>query len=113
MTTTEPGIEVETRPSPDADVAAFTAAFGRGDADEAWSYHSARCLSILPEDYQAIVAGYAAEVPGATALNFSTEVDGDTAAVSYDVHNGSGEYAESYISQAWIFSDGKWYRDAC
>lgn len=112
-TTTEPAIDDETRPAPEDDVAAFTAAFGRGDADEAWSYHSVRCLSILPESYQAIVAGYAAEVPGATASNFSTEINGDSAAVSYDVHNGSGEYVESYISQPWIFSDGKWYRDAC
>ena len=116
-TTAEPVsvVEEETLPAPDAAMITFTEAFGLGDADLAWSFYSPRCQDAWPEtlSFADNVADYAAKFPGATAVNISSVVEGNTAAISLDVHNGSGEYAESYISQPWIFSEGKWYRDAC
>ncbi len=113
-TTAEPDIEDETLPAPDDDFAAYTVAFGVGDADQAWNTVSDRCQNIIPEaDYREIVAGYALEAPGATASNISAEIDGDTAAISGDTHTGSGEFIFTYVDQPWLFSDGNWHWDAC
>ena len=112
----EPDIESEPNPAPDTAVAVFTAAFGIGDADEAWSFVSGRCrsgVSETPAPYSDFVAGYALDVPGATALNISADVFGDVAAISYDVHDDSGEFFESYTDQPWVFYDGKWFQDHC
>lgn len=120
----EPVLQEETPPAPDATIEAtivsFTEAFGVGDAEEAWTFNSVRCQDLwtegsmeLRQDYRDSVAGYAAAVPEATALNVEAVVDGNTAGISYDVHNGSGEFVESYFSQPWIFEDGQWLRDAC
>lgn len=120
-TTAEPEAEPdivqdEAIPAPDADVIAFTEAWGVADSDTAWSYVSARCNGggSFPVGYVEAVDGYAAAYPGATAVNVVVVFgDSDTAAISYDVHDGSGEFAESYNSQPWAFVDGKWYRDHC
>ena len=103
-------------PAPDADIIAFTEAFGVGDSDTAWSYVSARCGGggSVPVDYVQAVDGYAAAYPGATAVIVGGAVgDNDTALITYNVYDGSGEFAEAYASQQWAFVDGKWYRDAC
>ncbi len=113
-TTVAPDIEDETLPAPDADVMAFAAAFGVGDADQAWNTVSDRCQNIIPEaDYPAIVASSAEENPGQVASNITAEIDGVTAAISYDIHKGSGEFIWNYDGQKWLFSDGNWYWDAC
>ncbi len=112
----EPETESEANPAPDTAVAEFTAAFGVDDADKAWSFVSDRCgggVSETPDGYSTFVAGYALDVPGATAENITTDVFGDVAAISYDVHNDSGEFFESYADQPWVFSDGNWYHDHC
>ena len=112
----EPEIESEDNPAPDTAVADFVAAFGVDDADKAWSFVSDRCgggVSETPDGYSTFVAGYALDVSGATAENISADVFGDVAAISYDVHNDSGEFFESYADQPWVFSDGSWYHDDC
>lgn len=117
-TTTEPEPEAESEPNPapDTAVVAFTEAAGVADADEAWSFVSDRCggfMSETPDDYSAMIARYALDVPGATAVNVSADVFADVAAISYDVHNDSGEFFESYTDQPWAFIDGNWYYDHC
>ncbi len=93
----EPDIEGEAIPAPDADVIAFTEAFGVADSDKAWSYVSARCDggSSVPGNYVQAVDGYAAAYPGATAeivrvvFGDSDTAYGDTAYISYNVFDGS------------------------
>lgn len=117
----EPVVEEETLPAPDATIIAFVEAFGIGDADEAWSFNSVRCQGRfsdetmeMPQGYRDDVAAYARTIPGATAENVRmVDVDVDRAGISYDVHDDSGELAQSYLAQKWIFSDGQWLRDAC
>ena len=108
--------EAEEVPSPEKAIADFTAAFGNNDADLAWSFISDRCQggnSEAPDDYRDLVAEWAAKYPGATASNITAVVDGDRAALSLDVYDGAGEFAEEYIAQPWVLSDGNWYRDDC
>ena len=108
--------EAEEVPSPEKAIADFTAAFGNNDADLAWSFISDRCqggISEAPDDYRELVAEWSAKYPGATASNITAVVDGDRAAMSLDVYDGAGEFAEEYIAQPWVLSDGNWYRDHC
>ena len=108
--------KAEAGPSPEKAVADFTAAFGNNDADLAWSFISDRCkggISEAPDDYRDHVAGWAAKYPGATASNITAVVNGDRAALSLDVYDGAGEFAEEYIAQPWVLSDGNWYREVC
>lgn len=108
--------EAESVPSPEAAVAEFTAAFGNADANLAWSFNSDRCrggVSDTPDGYRDVVVGWAETYPGATAANISFVIDDDRAAMTYDVYDGAGEFAEEYIAQPWVLEDGKWLRDHC
>ena len=111
-----PPEETQEAPAAEEAVAEFTAAFGNDDADLAWSFVSERCrggISEAPDGYRDAVAGWAARFPGATASNITAVVDGDRAAMSYDVYDGAGDFAEKYIAQPWALSDGDWFRDGC
>ena len=108
--------QAEAGSSPEQAVADFTAAFGNNDADLAWSFVSDRCQGDddeAPAGYRNFVAEWAAKYPGATASNIMAVVEGDRAALSLDVYDGAGAYAEDYIGQPWILSDGNWYQDVC
>ena len=107
---------VEAVASPEKAIADFTAAFGNNDADLAWSFVSDRCkggISEAPADYRDFVAEWSGKYPGATATNIIAVVDGDRAAMTLDVYDGAGEFAEEYIDQPWVLSDGNWYQETC
>ena len=108
--------EAESVPSPEAAVADFTAAFGNADANLAWNFLSDRCrggVSATHPGFRDAVVEWAETYPGATAANISFVVDDDRAALTYDVYDGAGEYAEEYVAQPWLLEDGKWVRDHC
>ena len=113
----EPEIESEPNPAPDATVVAFTEAFGVADADTAFGFMSERCAGAfedsLPPGYADFVTSWAGDAPGATAVVTSADVDGDRARISYEVHNGSGEFFERYTQQPWVFEGGQWHSDHC
>lgn len=93
-----------------ADVLAYSAAFGDGDADLAWSMVSPRCQGIYDEtEYRESVEFWGTGLPGFTASNVSALVFGDTAAVNYD----TSEEGLVYNAQPWALVDGNWHQDAC
>lgn len=111
-------VEVEAIPVPDADVIAFTEAWGAAEAELAWSFVSPRCSggAPMPDGYVEAVDGYATQFPEATAVNIVVvmdDTDADRATISYDVHDGAGEFGEAYNSQPWAFAEGKWHQDGC
>lgn len=108
--------EADSVPSPEAAVADFTAAFGNADANLAWNFLSDRCrfgASDTHPGFRDVVVDWAETYPGATAANISFVIDDDRAALTYDVNDSAGEFAEEYVAQPWLFEDGKWVRDHC
>ena len=113
-----------------AAVAEMTATWGLSDGEQAWPFLSERCQAGYEESaagyddgvgyeggvaayFQDGVAGWARRYPVATADNITGVVDGDRAAMTYDVFDGSGAFAENYTAQPWEFSDGNWHQDHC
>ncbi len=93
-----------------ADVLAYSAAFGDGDFDLAWSMVSPRCQGIYDEtDYRGSVEFFGTELAGFTASDVSAVVFGDTAAVNYN----TSEEGLVYNAQPWALVDGNWHQDAC
>lgn len=93
-----------------ADVLAYSAAFGDGDADLAWSMVSPRCQGIYDEtEYRESVEFWGTGLPGFTASDVSALVFGDTAAVNYE----TSEDGLAYVAQPWALVDGNWHQDAC
>lgn len=108
--------ETEIDPVLETAVAGMTEAWGTADGVLAWTFDSERCrggVADAPEGYVDLVAGWGGENSGATASNVTAVVDGERAAVSYDVHDGAGAFVAPYVGQPWVLADGNWFRDAC
>lgn len=95
----------------EAAVAAYTKAFGTGDADAAWATVSQRCKKTVPEgQFRAAVLGGPALRPDMVATDIVAEVDGTQGRATYKT---TGEGVGPYSEQPWRYEDGAWHWDDC
>jgi hypothetical protein len=97
-------------PALEQSVREYSADFLGGDATAAYATLSARCQGVLDEEVFTGVVASAAEAFGdAEITDFESDVDGDSATVSY-------KYDEATLDQAdepWVLEDGTWHLDDC
>ncbi|MFC9752995.1 hypothetical protein [Streptomyces sp. NPDC056921] len=113
----EPSAKQPAAPSPAADgpeeaVAAYTAAYFKGDATTAYAALSKRCKGkIGPEAYAGVVkqaaTDYGTDHP---ATDVKADVSGDMARVTYKV-KGLPKFDQE--AQPWARESGAWRYDAC
>lgn len=95
-----------------AAVQAYTAAYFKGDADEAYGALSERCRGkVTPEAYGAVVKQAAADYgPDHPATDVQAEVSGKLARVTYKV---AGLPKFDQQAQPWTREGDAWKYDAC
>lgn len=93
-------------------VAAYTAAYFKGDASTAYGTLSARCAAKISEaQYEGVVKQAATEYgPDHPATGITAEVSGDLARVTYKV-DGLPKFDKA--GQPWAREGGAWRYDAC
>ncbi len=104
----------EADPAIVADLDAYVVAYFTGDTEVAWNTVSARCQDVFEKEWHdGTVAELTLTAPGATVSDISTVVEGDRAAVTYNVYDDAGVLFAPYFAQPWIFADGNWQWDNC
>jgi hypothetical protein len=95
-----------------AAVQAYTAAYFKGDTDQAYDALSKRCQSkVTPEAYGAVVKKFAADYgPDHPATDVQADVSGELARVTYKV---KGLPKLDQQAQPWAREGGAWKYDAC
>lgn len=97
-------------PALEQTVRAYSEEFLAGDATAAYARMSERCTATIDEEVFAAVVASAAEAYGDEELtDFESDVDGDTATVSYEY----GDESLNQVDEPWVRVDGTWQLDDC
>lgn len=92
-------------------VTGYVAAFGQGDGTAAWELVSSRCRENEPRDQYETAVRAAGDLYSGIELDgeVDTEMDGDSATVSYNVSDPT----LNQTRERWILEGDDWRWDDC